>query len=116
MSLRPNIIGNPLSSISQDRNHWFNPAAFAVPAPFLFGTAANNSIRAPGLFTADWALDKDFSLSERFKLEFRWENFNAFNRTDLGIPNGAVDSGNPGQITDIAVPMRNMQFALRLHF
>ena len=114
MSLRPNQIGDPLKGISQNRNLWFNPASYAVPAPFLFGTAGNNSVRGPNLFTADWSLSKEFAITERFRLQFRWEVFNAFNRTNLALPVNAVDAGNAGQITDIAVPMRNMQFGLRL--
>jgi hypothetical protein len=116
MSLRPDIKGDPMQSVSQNRNQWFNPAAYAVPGPFLFGTAARNSLRGPNLFTADWSLSKEFALTERFKLQFRWENFNTFNRTNLALPVSAVDAGNAGQITDIAVPMRNMQFGLRLGF
>lgn len=116
MSLRPNEIGDPLRGISQNRNEWFNPLAYAVPAPFKFGNAKRDSLRGPGLFTADWALAKDFSLTERYKLQFRWENFNVLNRTNLALPDSAVDSGTAGKIFDIASPMRNMQMALRLTF
>jgi hypothetical protein len=114
MSLRPNITGDPTAGISQSRNQWFNPAVFAVPAPYLFGTAARNSIRGPNLFDADFSLAKTFSLTERFHLQFRWEVYNVFNRTNLGLPTNAVDNGSAGLITDVASPMRNMQFGARL--
>ena len=116
MSLRPNITGDPLSGISQNRNQWFNPAVYAVPGAFLFGNASRNSLRGPKLFSADFALAKDFSLTERYKLEFRWENFNTFNNTNLALPDSNVDSGTAGKIFDVASPMRNMQFALKLKF
>ena len=116
MSLRPNIVSDPLSGISQSRNLWFNPAAYAAPGPYLFGTAANNSLRGPNLFEADWSLSKKFTIRERYGLDFRWEVFNAFNRTNLGLPVNSVDSSAAGIIQDIASPMRNMQFGARFSF
>ena len=73
-------------------------------------------VTGKGRFSADFALAKDFSLTERYKLEFRWENFNTFNNTNLALPDSAVDSGTAGKIFDVASPMRNMQFALKLKF
>jgi hypothetical protein len=51
-------------------------------------------------------------------LTFRWEVFNAFNRTNLANPNGAVDAGagSAGVITSLFSPMRQMQLGLRLAF
>ncbi len=120
MTLLPNINGNPTSGISQTRNLWFNPAVYSVPAPFTSGTAARNSLRGPDLFSAAWSLGKNFALTERYRLQFRWEVFNVFNRTNLGLPVSAVDAGNAGVITDIqsgpTLGMRNMQFGLRLNW
>jgi hypothetical protein len=58
-------------------------------------------------------------VTERMNMQFRWENYNIFNRTNLGLPNSSFDAGAAaGTITDINEnePMRNMQFALRLTF
>ena len=87
-----------------------------VPAPFLFGYAGRNSLRGPGLFSADWALSKNFVLTERFNLRFSWEAYNSWNNTNLSLPNNNVDAQNAGQISSITSPMRNMQFGLRLGF
>jgi hypothetical protein len=118
MSLRPDQTGNPLAGISQNRNLWFNPTAYVVPAQYTFGDAGRNALRGPDLFSADWSLSKSFALTERIKLQFRWEVYNAFNRTNLGLPDSAVDSGTAGKIFDIAsgptITMRNMQWGLRL--
>jgi hypothetical protein len=116
MSLRPNQVGNPFNGTPHDRTQWFNPAAYAVPAPFLFGYAGRNSLRGPGLFTADWALAKNFVLTERFNLRFSWEAYDSWNNTNLSLPNNNVDAKNAGQISSITSPMRNMQFGLRLGF
>ncbi len=114
MSLRPNIIGNPMAGISQSRNQWFNPAAYAVPAAYAFGNAARDSLRGPNLFDAGLSLTKNFALTERMNLQFRWEVYNALNRTNMGLPVTDVDNGSAGLISSIASPMRNMQFGLRL--
>src|SRR5262249_7926814 len=116
MSLRPNRIGDPYASVPHNRNKWFNPAAFAAPAPFTFGNAGRDSLRGPGLFTADWGLAKNFHLTERANLQFRWEVFNAFNRVNLQNPINDVGNASAGLITDISTPMRDQQFGLHLTF
>jgi hypothetical protein len=118
MNLRADQISDPYAGVPHDRTKWFNSAAYTTPAPFTFGNAGRNSLRGPGLFTADWALDKTFRFTERVGLQFRWEVFNAFNRTNLQNPNNDVTPGNlsAGLITDISSPMRNQQFGLHLRF
>jgi hypothetical protein len=131
MGLRPNKTGNPSSGAClnpsggtipvQTVNCWFNPTAYSKPAAFTFGNASRNSLRGPGLFTADWALDKNFQIRENMKLQLRWEVFNALNRANLSNPGGDVTNCNasvactslPGQITDVSLPMRNQQIGLR---
>jgi hypothetical protein len=49
---RPNVVGDwhvADPSITQ----WFNPAAFATPAPFTFGNSGKNVMIGPGLITVD---------------------------------------------------------------
>jgi hypothetical protein len=116
MSTRPDLIGNPYAGINQSRNSWFNPAAYAAPGLYLFGTAGNNSLRGPNLFQMDLSLDKSFVMAEKYRLEFRWEVFNSLNRTNLALPVTAIDNGAAGIIQDITSPMRNMQFGLHLTF
>ncbi len=139
MGLRPDKVGNPYSGSCPNNgggtrtiNCWFNPLAYANPNPdpagqaptFNFGDASRNSLRGPGLFTADWGLDKNFRVTERFSLQLRWEVFNALNIANWSNPGGDVTNCNsisaggckslPGQITDISLPMRNQQIGLRL--
>jgi hypothetical protein len=71
-------------------------------------------VRGPHLFTADWGLSKNFQLTERTNLQFRWDVYNSWNNTNLALPVTNVDTGNAGQITAITSPMRNMQFGARL--
>lgn len=121
MSLRPNQIGNPFANTLHDAAQWFNPEAFVTPAAYLFGDASRDMLTGPPVFSANWALAKNFKIAERANLQFRWEAYNVFNYTNLcqqaqGCLNANTDTPTAGQITDINIydPMRNMQFGLHL--
>jgi hypothetical protein len=128
---RPNrVSGVPLYPAQKSATLWFNPAAFAPPpACCVWGNAARSDMRGPGFGSADWSFSKDWSFKtplsrEETVLQFRWENFNFFNQTNLGQPVEAVDSPLVGQITDLAGPgggwrtafMRRMQFGFHLQW
>jgi hypothetical protein len=120
MSTRADKVGDP-GVPDPSRDLWFNPSAYAVPALYKFGNAERNSLRGPGVAVVNLSLFKNFRFNERgTELQFRWEVYNAFNRTNLDVPNHDVDPGNAtaGKITAINAfePMRNMQFGLRLNF
>jgi hypothetical protein len=121
VGLRPDLIGgaDPYNVPGgQNRTLWFNPSAYTIPALYQYGNAGRNSLRGPGLFTADWSFGKAFPIRERMSLTFRAELFNVFNRTNLANPNGAVDAGagSAGVITSLSNPMRQTQLGLRLAF
>jgi TonB dependent receptor-like, beta-barrel len=122
MTTRPDKIGNPYAGVPHNQNGWFNPAAYAIPAPFTFGDASRNSLRGPGYFNADWGLDKNFRMTERFNLQLRWEVFNALNRANLAMPDNNVNpgNGNAGKISNVVsfsnnrpISMRDQQIGLR---
>jgi len=113
----------PVYPADQTPEVWFNPAAFALPASGTWGNVGRNTVRAPGLFQIDLALQKRFAISGPRNIEFRWEAFNAFNRVNLGAPGTAVTS--PTSFGRITGPLnrgygtgtaRQMQFMLRLNF
>jgi hypothetical protein len=108
---------------NQTPEMWFNPAAFVLPAPGTWGNVGRNTVRAPGLFQIDLALQKRFGISGSRNLEFRLEAFNALNRVNLGAPGTAVTS--PSSFGRITGPLnrgygtgtaRQMQFMLRMNF
>jgi hypothetical protein len=63
----------------------------------------------------DMGIFKNFRLTERAKLQFRAEMFNAWNHTNFNSVDLSVGSGGLGQVTSARIP-RIMQFALKLIF
>ena len=69
----------------------------------------------PGNFNVDAGIHRQFRVRERWKLTFRWEMFNAFNRANFGTPNASIGNAQAGQISGTA-PARIQQAALKLAF
>jgi hypothetical protein len=94
-------------------------SAFTDPATGQFGScpAALGWLRNPGYQNWDLSLQKNFQLTERFKLQFRTDFLNTFNHVNLNsVSNGYVAVGaTMGQITSSQSP-RNIQFALKLYY
>lgn len=63
-------------------------AGFAVPAPNTNG-AGRNIFIAPSYYNLDIGIIKQFSISERFKIDFRTEMFNALNHANFDNPRDA---------------------------
>jgi hypothetical protein len=94
---------------------WFDTSAFALQAPFTFGSAPRNSVIGPGYANVDFALAKTWALAGTSQLEFRWEIFNLFNRANFDLPNRIFGNPNFGRIFSAKNP-REMQFGVRLAF
>jgi hypothetical protein len=95
---------------------WFNTSAFATPAAFTFGNAGRNSMYGPSLWKTDVAMQREFPLAGRTRLEFRAEAFNVFNHTNLGTPERFVNTPQFGSIVMSATSARQIQFVGRLKF
>ncbi len=74
----------------------YNPAAFDLPTGLTFGNSGRNELRLPGQLNFDFGLLKRFAFKERYAFEFRWENFNVFNHTNLNALSGGTSSGGAG--------------------
>jgi hypothetical protein len=96
---------------------WFNLAAFPVVPlnAFRYGDSGRNILDGPGQLVIDLALSKNFNITERSRLQFRWEAFNVINHTNFQLPNTAVDGTGGGSITKANDP-RVMQLALNFRF
>lgn len=114
---RPNATGVSPYQSNPTPSSWFNVAAFTPNAPGTFGSAGRNSINGPGLVTWDSSTHKDFNITEKQRLEFRWEAFNIANHPVWGTPNTNVNApAQFGVITGTRTNMRQMQFALKYVF
>ena len=85
------LVGDPNANANKefstavgDGNNWFNPAAFANPAPGTFGNAPRNLLRNPGEQQWDIALFKNFNLGGTRRAQFRAEFFNFPNHPNWG--------------------------------
>jgi hypothetical protein len=114
---------------------WFNPCAFSAQPFQTYGTLGRDAMLGPGNWNFDAAIWRTFPISERFKLDFRAEAFNAFNHLEIGNPGTGIYSNftestaNPaapvltltrststGLITSAANNPRILQLALKLTF
>jgi hypothetical protein len=122
---RPNSTGNSawLTHESTDSMlaRYFDTSAFTQPAPFTFGNVGRTlpDVRAPGINNFDLSLFKSFTIKERLKAQLRGEFFNAFNRTEFGVPGTSQGTAQFGVISAVsyeANPARQVQVALKLVF
>jgi hypothetical protein len=115
---RPDRIadGNlPVDQRTLDR--WFDTDAFVRHADWAtYGNAGTNPLLADGMAQLDSSIFKNFRLTERTNLAFRWDMFNTFNHPDFNPPTARVGSGANGRVTSTSIGSRSMQFGLRLSF
>jgi hypothetical protein len=96
---------------------------FSVPA---FGSAGNigrNVFRGPGIKNTDFVTTKRISITERTRLDLRFEFYNLFNRVQFNQPDNLIADGPGfGQSTselirpDFTTGARQIQLALKLTF
>ncbi len=114
----PSVPGAPRTQTGPPRRNFDDPALFGRN-----GTLQRNVFTQPGIANWDLLISKHTQITERWKLEFRTEIFNAFNRVQFGAPGQLfADPGTFGQSTsqvgrqDGTSGARQFQFALKLHF
>jgi hypothetical protein len=132
---RADFTGQPFDVRQGSKNNWlmqyFNPKAFQQNAPGTFGNTPRNLFAGPGTNLADIGIFKNFSFKERYRVQFRWELFNAFNHPHFGNPDNSPTDPTFGQIvstsgnipaggtiynTNGTAPARVMQLALKLYW
>jgi outer membrane receptor protein involved in Fe transport len=103
---------------------------FSDPGINAIGNHGYDSFRGPHYFGTDAVLSKNFTLTERAKLQFRMDVYNLFNHPVLGFNQNqggsgtCIDCSGNGRVTDIESDsspgspngMRQLQFGLRLDF
>jgi|ERR1700691_5565643 hypothetical protein len=92
-------------------------ASFGHALPGDSGT--RNPLRGDGYFSWDNGLDKEFRLTERFKMQLRWEMFNITNSVRFDSHSISATLDNPqnfGQATVLLTNKRLAQFSARVEF
>jgi Carboxypeptidase regulatory-like domain/TonB-dependent Receptor Plug Domain len=96
---RPDVVG-PISYNHSDPTQFLNLTSFAVPCTLVGGTAAincvngsfhfgnegRNSLVGPHFRQFDFSVFKNTALTERLKLELRFETYNLFNHPNFANP------------------------------
>jgi outer membrane receptor protein involved in Fe transport len=82
---RPNLVSDPLENIPTNPNggipYAFNPFAFRTTLSGQIGNSPRSPFRFPSQFFTDLNFTKNFNFSERYRLQFRAEFYNIFNKT-----------------------------------
>jgi hypothetical protein len=113
---RPNLTGNPQLPASERRlGRWFNTGAFATPPLFAFGNAPRSVLRGPFQKNVDLTLAKEFSVSEKYRMDLRGEFYNALNHANFELPGRTLGAADFGSILSARAP-RTVQLGLRFSF
>jgi hypothetical protein len=106
------VIANPFAGVSHTFSaagggeQWVNPAAFCVPGAAgctgptnPLGDLSRNKYYGPSFKDFDLSIFKNFTITERVRLQLRGEIYNIGNRINLASGAGSV-SGSTGFVTD----------------
>ena len=94
---------------------WLRKEAFAPAPEGRRGNSKRGAYRGPDFSVFDISLRKQFSVTDRVKLGFQADLFNALNKVNYRLPARVQTTGGFGTITQ-AAPSRNVQLGLRLTF
>ena len=122
---RPDEVANPKPAhqtiSSSVPNSWANSNAFAYAAFGTFGTAPRymSNLRGPHYTNWDSALEKNWTIKDTMRAQFRFETFNTVNHPNFYAPGpGNMSLYSPaifGEITS-AFPGRIVQFAGKFYW
>jgi hypothetical protein len=114
-TLRADYTGAPIALEVPSLRLFFNTAAFAAPAPGMFGTAARNTIIGPASYQADASVVRDVRLNGRNTISIQVQATNLFNSVRFGSIDTVLNSPTFGQVMSMQ-PMRTVQLNLRYRF
>ena len=116
--VRVDLVGDPYTG---DKDLYLNRTAFQNAPTGRFGTLERNGLRGPSNWQVNLGLTKNFAIYETWKIQFRTEVFNLFNRIQRTPPN--TDLNNTSTFNGFGIirgsygfTNRQIQFGLRLEF
>jgi hypothetical protein len=114
----------PNRFVQQYRNPTMNINWFAYPGAYTMGNLGRNVMSGPGMRWSQASAKKNWSITERVKLQLRWDFNNCLHTFNFNAPTTAVDFSNPanfaklvtepGQASHGGLPL--MDLALQLTF
>jgi hypothetical protein len=133
-TFHPNLVADQplyINDSSAPGGRRINYNAFSLAGPLQEGNLGRNALRGFNAIQTDLSLHRDFSLTERVRLQFRAEAFNLFNHPIFGSiynqfsqganyfgrANNTQNSqlGGLNSLYQVGGP-RSLQLALKLHF
>lgn len=122
-STRADLIGKPVIHPGNIADY-VEPGAFAVPAKngagvyLAPGTSGRDIIRGPGFSNMDFALFKNFAVTERFNGQFRLQAYNLTNTPHFSNPYDTnLNDGHIGAINSVRTnTWRQVELAMRVTF
>jgi hypothetical protein len=93
-------------SCDQYLNNCLNAAAFAPSGTVTaaFPNQVRNQYRGPGFFDSDFAINKNFKITERVTFGAGASFYNVFNHPNFGQPNNLLGTTTFGQVTSQTAP------------
>lgn len=117
---RPNVSGK--THYLKKRGEWFDTSKFSFPVPVWlggqnqgFGNARKDVVVGPGRINFTTSLYKSFAITERVRVELRFESFNTFNHFQPNGLNSTFGASQFGQITSAWDP-RNLELGGKFIF
>jgi hypothetical protein len=101
-----------------------NAEAFSVPIEIRQGNLGRNALRAFSFNQLDLAIRRQFSITEKMRLQSRIDLFNVFNHPNFGVVDSDLGTFNPplqpnptfGVVVSTIGEGRSIQLSLRLLF
>jgi len=114
---RPNQLHNP-NNIDHSISRWFDTTAFQSQAVGTVGSERRDAVFGPHYRHFDASIFKDFSITERYKLQTRIESFNLTNTPNFSAPGATLGTSTYGVVTSTRTGStpRQLQAAVRLTF
>ena len=117
--LHPNLLAPVQYGITRPSNitvRWFNPATCTTVTPGCifqlpgdaFGNLARNAVRGPGFADTDISIEKNTTIYEAVKFQFRVDAFDIFNHPSFGNPTTSANSNTFGIISSTRFPVGDL--------
>jgi Carboxypeptidase regulatory-like domain/TonB dependent receptor len=111
------VPGGPIYPAHRSHAEWFNTAAFTAPPAYTFGTSGYDMLRGPNYQDWDMDLQKNISISERYKVQLRGDVFNLANHPNFSVPSSAISNpASDGVISSVVNENRTIEFGAKFNF